>query len=105
MKPRAAEQWMVRFYLFCAVRGRFWQIAFNTDATGRALDDREEYSHRPAAFRALWSQALREAGGGLTAAAALELMQLGSAARRQQIEEAIRALGMTAAGRKKYNLD
>src|SRR5437879_2597628 len=82
MKPRAAEQWIVRFNLFCQLRGRFWQLAFNTDATGRGLDGREEHRHGPAVFRALWGQALRQAGGGLTAAAALELMQLGSEGRR-----------------------
>src|SRR5205823_3569261 len=75
---------------------------FHTDVRGRLLDAKEpdeEIRINPVRVRECWAQALREAGGGLTAETARELMKMDPGERVVRTAYSTRTLGFTAAGR------
>jgi len=106
MNYQEAQEWLSRFRAFWLVRGRFWQLAWNTDGAGRCLEPPEaELRLGPERVRQCWAQALREEGNGLTPEAALELMKMEPSDRLAQLEIALNGLGLTAAGRRKFRTE
>lgn len=102
MNAAAAAELLDRHEAFWRVRARFFFLAF-----GLAGDDsraaekigaaEELLALNPTKARGLWDRALAEVGG-ITRDAAIELSRLGAAERLRQVDRALRALGMTAAG-------
>ena len=105
MNAHEAADWLDLCFAFHRVRGRFWQLVFHTDVRGRLLDAKEpdeEIRINPVRVRECWAQALREAGGGLAAAAANEMMKMGPGERVVRTAHSTRTLGFTAVGRERF---
>src|SRR5207253_1392602 len=102
LNRHAVEAYLQNFMSFWRTRGRFLQLAFQLDAVGNlspSIPQDHEFRLNAATTRALWQQALQDAGENLTAETAIELMKLGRDGRLAKLDEIIQGLGITAAGR------
>jgi hypothetical protein len=106
MTEREAAEWLDQCHAFWQARGRLWQLLFDTDETGRTRAAPDfEFHINPAQVRKCWAQALRERGNGLTAEAAIEMMNMTPSDRIVKAAVAVKTLGLTEAGRKFFGAD
>src|SRR5690242_13368999 len=90
-----AERWFSRYVEFCNVCFRLTELVTKLPGPPEALC-------LPEIVPRLWAQALREKGGALSADESLYLLQLDPVARAILACVALREMGMTAAGAKKF---
>lgn len=107
MDINAAGDWLNRFEAFWRVRGRFYVLAFGLDGDdprrAKPIAGHEEFvSLNPEKARGIWDRALGEAGAGLSRQEAIELARMSSAERIERAETALRVLGFTPAGQRRF---
>ena len=116
MDADAAETFLANYALFWTIRGRWHELAFGLQHREGVAEyfkgpsGEDLVALKPEAARRLWAVAMADAiqialaknVAPLTIETAAHLSKMSAKQRLVHVDAAVRALGLTAAGRKKY---